>query len=72
VQRGSHELRAAISDTNGKRLIESSVVQFTMRRAARTGPSATADAAPAEPDSQQETTAPTVVETEPAAAPEPD
>lgn len=69
VQRGDHELRAAISDANGKRLIESSVVQFTMRQAARTEPQAADDTASAEPDSQQDTT---TVDTEPAAAPEPD
>ncbi len=72
VQRGSHELRAAITDANGKRLIESSVVQFTMRQASRTGSSEAAEAAPTDPDSQQGSTEPPIADTGTVAAPEPD
>lgn len=32
VQRGSHSLRAAVFDTSGRRLIESSTTRFTMRQ----------------------------------------
>ena len=74
VQRGSHALRAAISDASGKRLIESSVVQFTMRQAARTESSTAADtdAIPAEPDSLQDTAPPPPADIETLASPEPD
>lgn len=72
VQRGSHELQAAISDATGKRLIASSVVKFTMRQAALGEPAAAADAAPTEVDSQQETTTPPIAEIETLASPEPD
>lgn len=39
VQRGDHSLRAAVADGTGKRLIESSPVDFTMRQASRLTPS---------------------------------
>lgn len=71
VQRGSHELQAAISDAKGKRLIESSVVQFTMRQAATVGPAA-ADAAAAESDSQQDTTTTPTTDIETLGSPDPD
>ena len=72
VPRGSHVLRAAIADANGKRLIESSVVQFTMRQAPLTESSEAADAAPAEPDSQPVTATPPIADIETTAAPESD
>ena len=72
VQRGSHELRAAIADANGKRLIESSVVQFTMRQASPNAPPEAADAEPAEADSQPDTATSPSTEIEALASPEPD
>ena len=72
VQRGSHVLRAAITDANGKRLIESSIVQFTMRQAPRTESSEAGFAAPMEPDSQQDTAAAPIEDSETVASPEPD
>ena len=38
VQRGTHSLRAVVADASGKRLIESSPVDFTMRQASRLEP----------------------------------
>ena len=72
VQRGSHELQAAISDANGKRLIESSMVQFTMRQASRNGSSTPAEAAAGEAESQQDTMTPPIADIETLASPEAD
>lgn len=80
VQRGSHTLRAAVSDATGKRLIESSAVDFTMRQASRLEPQRQpdADAAPGEDQDaatedspQPEPAAPAVVDTQPAPSPPP-
>ena len=74
VQRGSHELQAVVADASGKRLIQSSPVQFTMRQASRLEPlrqqqddGAQAGAEPQDEGPQQvsaEGDAPAVVETQ--------
>jgi hypothetical protein len=76
VQRGTHELQAVISDASGKRLIQSSPVQFTMRQASRLEPlrqeGGEAQPAPGDSAGQQQGTGeasggPAVVETQPTA-----
>ena len=82
VPRGSHRLRAAVSDEAGKRLIESSTVDFTMRQASRLEPQRQPDAdGGPEPGEVQDDAAadsaapqpppPAVVDTQPASTPPP-